>query len=284
MQDKRPDFFVVGAPKSATSSLHQYVDQHPDVFVPPMKEPHFFSYPEVADTYYRVQFVTTERDYLELFAGKRSEKTAGDFSPSYLFHPAAAARIKSFQPDAKIIILLRDPVKRAISHYLHDCRLGYQEQPLSAFLRRTDDNRLYYKEYIELGMYSGQVETYLSLFGSENVLVLIYEDFARNQADALARIFRHVGVDDGFKVDFQTVHNVHETPRFGFVRRWNESRAARYSWLVPPSVRARLKRIMYTRKKPDFAAEEKSLRDIFEEDVAKLATVIGEAPRAWLSK
>ena len=137
MQDSRPNFFMVGAPKTGTSSFFNYLSEHPDIFLPAVKELHYFSYPEVSDTYYDIPFVTSESEYLRLFDGRRNEKMAGDLSPSYLFQSRAAERILRFQPDARIIISLRNPIKRAISHYLMDVRLGYQDRPLAEFMHRT---------------------------------------------------------------------------------------------------------------------------------------------------
>ena len=149
-----PKFLLVGAPKAATSSLYHYMNQHDDIYVPADKEPHYFSYPEVSDNYYEAPIVTTEEEYLRLFADRQGQRMAGDFSPSYLFHSQAASRIKAFQPRAKILILLRNPIKRAISHFLMDVREGLQQRPLADFFHATDEDRLFYREYIELGMYS----------------------------------------------------------------------------------------------------------------------------------
>ncbi len=124
MHDNRPNFFLVGAPKSGTSSFYEYLSAHPDIYLPKVKELHYFAYPEVADTYYDVPFVASESEYLGLFDNRRGEKCAGDLSPSYLYRELAADRIQRFQPDAKIIISLRNPIKRAISHYLMDVRLA----------------------------------------------------------------------------------------------------------------------------------------------------------------
>ncbi len=123
-QPRKPDFFVVGAAKSGTSSLHRHLEQHPAVFMPAVKEPHFFS-----DERPPVQEVKSLREYLALFADSPLGARAGEASTSNLYSPESASRIKAFQPDAGIIMVLRNPVDRAYSQYWNQVHEGVE--PLS---------------------------------------------------------------------------------------------------------------------------------------------------------
>jgi len=283
MKDKRPDFFLVGAPKSATTSMHEYMKQHSDIFVPADKEPHYFSNPEVANTYYDTHFVSGEDEYLQLFEGRMGEKVAGDFSPSYLFHSSAAKRIHAFQPNAKIIMILRNPIKRALSHYLMDVRIGSCDRPFKEYLRRTEMTRIHYREYVEVGMYSHQVKIYLEQFGPENVLVLIHDDFVADPQSFMADTFRFLGVDEDVPIDFEVKHNPFELPRSAIIRDIAQSRIIRsLKARIPHSLRRTIKRTLYSRHRPEFSDEELLLAEVFRPDVARLSQILDRDLSFWI--
>lgn len=119
-ESRKPDFFIVGAPKAGTTSIYSYLVQHPEIFMPARKEPYFFGQ-------WRRNSEEDLRDYLRLFRGVPESKVAGEASTTYLYLQSAAEEIKAFRPDAKIIIMLRNPVDRAYSQYWHHVRLGWVE-------------------------------------------------------------------------------------------------------------------------------------------------------------
>src|SRR5262249_54680506 len=123
MQLSWPNFLIVGAANSGTTSLYTYLNQHPEVFLPALKEPHYFSqiHPAYEQRYLRT-YVRDERTYLGLFRKSTGYRAVGEASTSYLSEPEAPSRIYSVAPKTKIIIILRDPVERAHSHYLMDVR------------------------------------------------------------------------------------------------------------------------------------------------------------------
>src|SRR5215469_4673603 len=124
-----PSFFIIGAANSGTTSLYGWLKQHPEIFMPALKEPHYFSQirPSYEQRYLRT-YVTDSRAYLKLFCRGACSRAIGEASPSYLFDREAPLRIRSVVPHAKIIVLLRDPLERAQSHYLMDVREGVQER------------------------------------------------------------------------------------------------------------------------------------------------------------
>ena len=115
--------FIVGAPKAGTTSLHFYLQQHPDVCMSEIKEPNYFTAQEVVKLYYDVSPVNSEDWYHSIFT-KPTRKVIGEGSVSYLFYPEVAQKIYNYNPEARILIILRNPVQRAFSHYLMDFRLG----------------------------------------------------------------------------------------------------------------------------------------------------------------
>ena len=187
-----PDAVILGAQKSGTSSLHNYLVQHPGVIEPLRKEVHYFDVAyERGEAWYRAHFGPLGDPGLNL-----------DSSPYYLFHPAVPQRLHDLLPDAKLIVLLRDPVRRAYSHYWHERdkkretlgfedaiaaepeRLGDAHQQLAAgTLQRSHAHQHF--SYLARGRYAEQLERWFTLFPREQFLVLRFEDLAR---EPLARI------------------------------------------------------------------------------------------------
>jgi hypothetical protein len=203
-----PNLFVVGAAKAGTTSLHHYLSQHPDIYMSPIKEPHFFSKVQPDRKYIALsgcQVMVSEQAYLQLFSRWQHEKIAGEASPSYLWDQATPDRIKQVCPDAKIIIMLRNPVNRSYSHYLNEVRAGLEKRPfleaIQADLQATDMGWGISSLYIALGLYSAQVQRYLERFN--DVLVIFFEEFIANTALALRQIFQFLAVDPGYSAHIQ---------------------------------------------------------------------------------
>jgi hypothetical protein len=176
-----PNFFIVGAPKAGTTSLYNYLRFHHDIFMSPIKEPNFFTHQEIAQNklYYKQKNTKTLQDYERLFDRIKNQKICGEASVSYLFYPNTASKIRKLIPHAKIIILLRNPIDRAFSHYLMDKRLGYIHSSFESIIYRQCHhklNSLYYQQYVELGFYYKQVKRYLVTFPAEQVKIFLSED------------------------------------------------------------------------------------------------------------
>ena len=201
MNKAKPNFFIVGAAKSGTTSLYAYLNQHPEVYMSPIKEPNYFSTdidleairPQVKeriklldidsfingpmDTKIHRAFITKEDQYLALFRNVKNEKAIGDASASYLYSKVAAQNIYKFNSEAKIIIVLRHPVQRMYSHYLMDRRMAVTTLEFEKALLEDRNNpsqswgskSLYY----ELSEYFEQVERYYDLFSSKQILILL---------------------------------------------------------------------------------------------------------------
>ena len=200
------DFFVVGAARSGTTTLYQYLSQHPQVFLPRVKELNYFSkvssnqpqdyaLPKPGKEYH-TKIIQSPEVYKNLYNSARHDQIKGDVSPSYLWHEETPAAIKAYNPKAKIIISLRHPVERAFSHYLMAKSVGYEKsidfqqainEPLSEHW--GGGNR-----YLEWSDYVGALKAYYAAFPKEQIHVMIFEQWVRDQGSALAELAQFLGV------------------------------------------------------------------------------------------
>lgn len=193
-----PSFFIIGAQKAGTSALFTMLARHPDVLAPAVKEHSFFDND--------VHYARGIKSYLREFplTPVRGGKITFEATPDYLFFEAAPERLHAHFPDAPLVAVLRDPVKRAYSAWnmyrsfgpgsryahLHDPRTFAQAVDDELAGNTTEDAHL----YLARGMYAGQVARYHRLFGKERLLVLSYKEFKSDPADVLRRVCAHVGL------------------------------------------------------------------------------------------
>lgn len=224
-----PNFYIVGAAKSGTTSLYAYLSKHPEVFLPKQKELHYFSYDDLkqrasgpGDRQVISKLCSTERDYLRMYEGSDGFLAVGDVSPSYLFHTNAAARIRSVANNPKIVIILRNPADKAYSQYLHLKRNGRERLSFEAALRNEQQRAAKgwgdMFLYVSSGMYYSQVKTYLDVFGSNNVLIMLFEQFCSDTAAEMLRLCDFLGIDRTCDLRTSEVHNQGGgIQRFGFL-------------------------------------------------------------------
>ena len=215
------DFFIVGAPKAGTTSLYHYLNEHPEIEMSSQKEPDFFTDLDIYNSgmYYGKNRINTIEKYHNLF-GSRS-KLRGEASVSYLFNKNVPQKIKTYNPDAKIIIMLRNPVERAFSHYLMDYRLGLVSDAFEDIVNRkkkNNKNDLFYQQYIEVSVYSKQVKRYLNVFEKENILIIDYIDFKEDISEVLDRLFQFIGVSTDFEPNVEKKHNPYSMPKNKIIR------------------------------------------------------------------
>lgn len=185
--------------------MQDYLAQHPEIFMPEMKEAHFFGADLDAPVYLR-----DEKKYLALFAGARNEKRVGEASVFYLYSKKAATEIKDFSPAASIIVMLRNPVEMIYS--LHSQRLYNGNEDIEDFeaaldaeedrkrgLRLPKDRHLLAGLfYRDVGKYTEQVQRYIETFGREKLKVIIFDEFKRNTAQVYKETCLFLGVDPTF--------------------------------------------------------------------------------------
>lgn len=209
-----PNLLIVGAAKSGTTSLHNYLKQHPDFFMTDHKEPHFLINNEIGVK--RVhKAVTTLSDYQKMFEGSSEYKYRGESSVMYLPFPDIAIRnIKKYlNKDVKIIIMLRNPIERAFVGYLHNVRYNTSEN--LSFEEAIEKSEERYQKindmtpdtrYLHVGMYYNQVKKYMDEFG-KNVHVVIYDDYVSNINGCIKRVFDFLNVNN-IEIDSSQRHMV----------------------------------------------------------------------------
>ena len=220
----RPNFFIVGAAKSGTTSLANYLSQHPDIYMPTIKEPKFFSvsdntFPHKGrgDSMVDNNVIKERCTYEMLFKPGSGCKARGEASVDYLYFPTVAKKIKEYNPESNIIILLRNPVERAFSAYMHMVRdvredLSF-EDALEAEPYRKSMNWEFFWYYSDLGFYSSQVKRYLEHFSRRQVHIILFESLKENPLKVIQRIYRLVGVDASFVPDISIKYNISGVPK-----------------------------------------------------------------------
>lgn len=200
----KPDFLIIGAQKCGTSSLFHYLGQHPDLILPLQKEIQFFSLDySMGWNWYKNQF--PQKPIFE-------RKLTGEASPYYLFHPLVPARVAKHLPKVKLIVMLRNPVDRAYSHFWHEKK--YKTEPLNSFEEaiakepeRTSDeeqklinNQITQSKpyrsftYVARGMYFQQISRWLRYYRLKQMYFIKSENFFENPENELVELYRFLGI------------------------------------------------------------------------------------------
>jgi hypothetical protein len=222
---KRPDTFVVGAFKSGTTALYEYLRAHPQIFMCVPKEPMYFG-ADLTPRYRRM----TEQEYLALFADAQPGQRAGEASPWYLYSHSAPAEIAHFAPDARIIVMLRNPVD--VMHAQHGQLVFNRREDITDFAaaleaepaRRRGERipgdairpeALYYRHSVH---FAEQLRRWLDVFGRERVHVIVFDDFVADPRTAYRGVLEFLGVDPDVQIDF-AVHNPSQQARSRLLQR-----------------------------------------------------------------
>jgi hypothetical protein len=277
-----PNFFVVGAARAGTTSLYHYLAGHPDIYMSPLKEPHFFSRarPEV------VPFVKDEREYLRLFEPGAEAKIRGEASPTYLADPETPAKIKRVSPDARVVIVLREPVSRAHSAYWHLVRYGVEPRSFLEAVQdelRQDEFERYdpTKLIVAAGLYADAVGRYFGTFGTA-ALVLFFDDLARDARGEVAKVLAHLGLDTEYAQRFRLeVRNRFALPRNRLARRLYGSQGARNVGrsIVPDAFHTLVERLLLRGNGlPEMEPEARRLlADFYRSDTERLEAALGRS-------
>ena len=174
-----PNFFIIGAMKSGTTALYYYLEQHPEIYMSPVKEPNFFCSQEQRNG---ADSVTDIGTYQHLFRDVLGQIAIGEASHCYLYDPRAAAEIRRCVPDAKLIAILRNPIDRAYSHFLHMVRTGLE--PLGDFAQALHEEEAgaykerIFQDYVGRGFYYSQLKRYFGTFDRKQIRFISYEDLS----------------------------------------------------------------------------------------------------------
>jgi len=285
-----PNFFIVGAPKAGTTSLYEYLKKTPGIFMSPVKEPNYFSQGIAPHHFFSRPFRNKEK-YLNLFKNVKNEVAIGEASPSYLRDPKAAQLIHDTVPNAKIIILLRDPILRAYSHYLMRARGGLADFTFKQVIKKSLDspeNDDYSRVIISAGMYYQQVKRYFDIFGKENVKILIFEESVKDSQKAVKEILEFLGVKSEIAESVGKVHNPFTVPR-GIMAKFalRNKITRKLGRSISPSARRKIVKNVLVKKgdKPPLLQEDRmSLEKIYCDGVVRLEKILGRSLPWTLSK
>ena len=284
------DFFIVGAPKAGTTSLYHYLSEHPQVEMSSQKEPDYFSDKAINEQgmYYGKNRVNTLDKYESLFVQKESV-VYGEASVSYLFYENVAEDIKKYNPNAKIIIMLRNPIERAFSHYLMDYRLGLISDSFENVLAKISKHKnahLFYQQYIEVSKYAKQIQRYLDFFKKENILFIDYEDFKKNVSKTVDQVYNFLNISTEFVADINTKHNTFIMPKNKIIRLIYSFVFLRkiLTFLFPVYLVKNIRVLLFkSDKKPELLKETRSLLSIiFNDDIKKMEEVLAKNYSKWI--
>jgi Sulfotransferase family len=270
-----PNFLIIGAAKAGTTSLYDWLRQHPDVFMPKLKEPKFFAYdPERTDVQYPVR---TLEDYAALFEGA-TERAIGEASPHYLSSSPAMRKIHETLPRARLIAALRDPAERAFSVYQMNLRnLGRNRAvPFAEALESDVNLRQGYAKYLE---------RWFGVFDRAQFRIVLFEEIVKAPLDTVRGLFGFLGVDQGFRPELG-VSNPGGLPRVKFVHDLLNSETVRGIGRALPEplvARARALRARNLKRQGMTPDERRRAAAFFRDDVLKTQDLIGRDLTAWLT-
>jgi hypothetical protein len=295
-----PNFIIIGAAKSGTTSIYNYLQQHPQIFMTDKKETNFFVYENKMPEYYWwgspsesiLKSISDLDQYQTLFQG-REEKALGEASVLYLYDQSAPERIAKYIPRVKLIAILRNPVDRAYSHYMNLRRDG--REPHADFLQalqeeqiRKENNWSWDYFYTDFGYYHQQLLRYYELFPNQNIRVFLYEDLVSKPQELLIEIFNFLGVNPTFTPDISFRFNPSGEPKSLWLQKTvvGESKFKDIiKLLLPQNLRRQIRQNLFgynLQKIPMEQETRKYLSSLFASDIKNLQDLLHRDLSHWL--
>jgi hypothetical protein len=287
----RPTFLIIGAMKGGTTSLHGYLDAHPQVQMSSVKETNFFSGPPDGNPYAKgAERISRLDDYERLF--DPAVAVRGEASPSYTMYPrrkGVPERIAEVVPEAKFIYLVRDPIERLLSHYHHSLSVDGRDQPLREALGDFRDPDC---PFTCPGFYAAQLDRYLGHFSQERILVLDQADLSRRRGETLREVFAFLEVDESFvspqfEQEMNAGRDLRTHSRAVVVMRQARTRVGPLWRALPPGARRRVRgsvhRIAGKPLEPPTMDDglRAELRELYAADAARLRKLTGKEFAGW---
>ncbi len=295
---RKPNLFIVGAPKCGTTAMYEYLKVHPQIYMSPVKEPYFFGKDII---FYTLKRPTID-EYLSLFDLANDEMYLGEASITYLYSKEAAREIYEFNPDARIIIMLRNPVEMLYSLHsqllftevedIKDFEEALNAEPLRKQMKRiprkcTIVNFLFYREWVK---YPEQIRRYLNLFGEKQVHIILYNDFRKNVRETYRKTLEFLGCDTSFGPEKFDVINPNKVIRGRWILHLlNRSLSVRLARIIFPSKTLRQKiayainsvLIRHVTRPPLPPKLQRELEEEFLPMIEELEKLLGRDLSAW---
>ena len=277
-----PNFIIIGGMKAGTTVLYQYLKQHPQIYMSPVKETNFF-----------VRDCESLEEYQTFFQGVSDQKAIGEASPSYLDHPNVYRRIAHYLPEVKLIAILRNPADRAYSHFFMKYRQqlhGMNESEVLNYCTKIFEED---RGMLKRGLYYRHLQNYFNLFQPQQIKICLYDDL-KNDPDALLQdIFQFIDVDEYHLDNFNTYYNKGGITKNQFffdvlndVRKYFNTSLRNF---FPESFNKKLYSIYNTIRNKNLAKQPKlppenrqQLIKVYREDILKLQDFIGRDLSMWL--
>ena len=313
MGQNKPNFFIVGAAKAGTTSLYEYLKQHPDIYFSPVKEPNYFSTDidtdQFSSTYRKntildtesyfsqyplptlqLTFVRKSEHYRRLFEEVNNEQAIGEASTSYLFSTEAAANIYHYNPNARILAILRNPVRRAYSHYLMALRYGHTDmgfyEAIKTDYQKTNKGWGISELFIELGLYFRQLKRYYDIFPPHQIKVLLFDDLVSRPEKVLQECYNFLGVEQRLPDSFASFNQA-QVPRHKsfnkLMTQWGIKKILKN--YLPHPLQEKIKSKLFSIAQPGKEIDGKSeafLHEIYDEDILKTSRLIEKDLSGWL--
>jgi hypothetical protein len=278
-----PNFLIIGDLKAGTTSLHYYLKQHPQTFLPDKKELRFFSF-DPDNSYHRRSGsfdVKTLSQYLAYFEHAGDSRAIGEASPNYLRSPLTAERIRQLLPDVRLIVSLRNPADRLYSSYAMEFRAGGVKEPIEEILFRRDSER------VKASFYWSDLIQYYDRFARDQIKVILFDDLVHDCYKVIHDLYRFIGVDDSFTPDV-TPRNVGGIPTNPLMYRFlgaGKKIATRYVKPTPAIRRIwqRVQRKQLASLKPDPVIQQKILA-VCKDDIERTQSLIDRDLSDWFKE
>ena len=307
---KKPNLFIVGTMKAGTTSLYHYLSQHPDIFMCPIKEPNYFCKDIRKKDFIQTQkdrflsrlnidkylsktplekihhgFIDNFHDYKQLFKEVKNERIIGEVSVSYLYSAQAAKEIFHYNSESKIIIILRNPIDRAYSHWKMNLSGGFEKNNVSFYDAIQNDMNSRIKGYfcsnlyIELGLYYEQVKRYQNIFHNNQILILLFEDFLENKENLINKIFSFLNISHKI-IDLAETFNVSTMPRYPIIKKLAQK--YRIKKIIPSKYKDKLDTLFTSKKIPKIDQTARLLiYDYYKKDIEELEKLINYDLSKW---
>ncbi|MDB9313867.1 sulfotransferase [Spirulina sp. CS-785/01] len=285
--NKFPDFIIIGAGKCGTTSLHNYLDQHPSIFICPQKETYFFLNENIRNNHTPWGAITDLTTYQNLFADAPPNSVIGEISTNYYAYPDSAQIIYDNLPNVKIIAILRDPKTRAFSAYQMFVREGHEQQSFLELIANNPEHK-----YFKRGLYYQELKPYYDIFPLEQVKVLLFDDLCKNPTEFVKDLFQFLEVDPNFVPDMSKKGRQGGLPKnpvvYKLLTQHNPVRKAAATVLkafMPEEKRQQIrsKLVKQNIQKVQMSPEAKQqLLDYYREDILKLQELIERDLSSWL--
>lgn len=300
-----PAFILIGAPKTGTVSIHQYLRQHPLISLPIKKETHFFiadSSSQNQKSYYDLTYpnaISNLSAYKELFENQNPAAIRGEICPSYLAHPDAAQNIFRYSPDCKLFAILRDPAERLYSNarfYFNNLTKKTSDDVIltpklfeeEVIKLATGHGSIQFQRFFNDGLYSANLQRYFQLFPSSNIKIFLYRELVQDSNALLNQMIGILGLPE-FEFDtdkkFNTSGEIRNIWFYRFIKKLPYAKHIR-KWIKPSAyeyLRQKFEMVIIGKKEKNITdLARKTLIDLYRDDILALEDLIGKDLSGWM--